>query len=37
VSHPDDAARTIVFLCSAANTNTTGEAIRTDGHFLSPG
>lgn len=37
VSHPDDAARMIVFLCSAANTNTTGEAIRTDGHFLSPG
>ncbi|MEO3748972.1 SDR family NAD(P)-dependent oxidoreductase [Plantactinospora sp. B5E13] len=37
VTHPDDVARMIVFLCSAANTNTTGEAIRTDGHFLSPG
>ncbi|GAA2042967.1 SDR family NAD(P)-dependent oxidoreductase [Catenulispora yoronensis] len=37
VSEPEDAARMIVFLCSAANTNTTGEAIRTDGHFLSPG
>lgn len=36
VTHPDDVARMIVFLCSAANTNTTGEAIRTDGHFLSP-
>ncbi|WP_329389285.1 SDR family oxidoreductase [Streptomyces sp. NBC_01351] len=36
VTHPDDVARVIVFLCSAANTNTTGEAIRTDGHFLSP-
>ncbi|NIH80406.1 SDR family NAD(P)-dependent oxidoreductase [Amycolatopsis viridis] len=37
VTHPDDVARMIVFLCSTANTNTTGEAIRTDGHFLSPG
>ncbi|GAA4234975.1 3-oxoacyl-[acyl-carrier protein] reductase [Streptosporangium album] len=37
VTHPDDVARMIVFLCSEANTNTTGEAIRTDGHFLSPG
>ncbi|MFI7047910.1 SDR family NAD(P)-dependent oxidoreductase [Streptosporangium sandarakinum] len=37
VTHPGDVARMIVFLCSAANTNTTGEAIRTDGHFLSPG
>lgn len=36
VTHPDDVARMIVFLSSAANTNTTGEAIRTDGHFLSP-
>jgi 3-oxoacyl-[acyl-carrier protein] reductase len=36
ITHPDDVARMIVFLCSAANTNTTGEAIRTDGHFLSP-
>jgi 3-oxoacyl-[acyl-carrier protein] reductase len=37
VSRPDDIARMIVFLCSTANTHTTGEAIRTDGHFLSPG
>ncbi|GAB2494856.1 hypothetical protein GCM10027187_72320 [Streptosporangium sandarakinum] len=37
VTHPGDVARMIVFLCSAANTNTTGEAVRTDGHFLSPG
>lgn len=37
VTHPDDVARMIVFLCSTANTNTTGEAIRTDGHFFSPG
>lgn len=37
VTHPGDVARMIVFLCSNANTNTTGEAIRTDGHFLSPG
>jgi 3-oxoacyl-[acyl-carrier protein] reductase len=36
VTHPDDVARMIVFLSSAANTNTTGEAIRIDGHFLSP-
>ena len=36
VTQPDDVARMIVFLGSAANTNTTGEAIRTDGHFLSP-
>ncbi|MFF3445273.1 SDR family NAD(P)-dependent oxidoreductase [Streptosporangium sp. NPDC002721] len=36
VSHPGEAARMIVYLCSAANTNTTGEAIRTDGHFLTP-
>lgn len=36
VTDPDDVARMIVFLSSAANTNTTGEAIRTDGHFLSP-
>lgn len=36
VTHPEDVARVIVFLCSAANTNTTGEAVRTDGHFLSP-
>lgn len=36
VTQPEDVARMIVFLCSEANTNTTGEAIRTDGHFLSP-
>jgi 3-oxoacyl-[acyl-carrier protein] reductase len=37
VTDPSDVARMIVFLCSAANTNTTGEMIRVDGHFLSPG
>jgi 3-oxoacyl-[acyl-carrier protein] reductase len=36
VTEPDDIARVIVFLCSAANSQTTGEAIRVDGHFLSP-
>jgi 3-oxoacyl-[acyl-carrier protein] reductase len=36
VTEPDDVARTIVFLCSTANTNTTGEMIRVDGHFLAP-
>ncbi|MFC6085982.1 SDR family NAD(P)-dependent oxidoreductase [Sphaerisporangium aureirubrum] len=36
VTHPEDVARMIVFLCSTANTNTTGESIRTDGHFLTP-
>jgi 3-oxoacyl-[acyl-carrier protein] reductase len=36
VTQPDDVARIIVFLCSAANTNTTGEAVRADGHFLTP-
>ncbi|MFC5748314.1 SDR family NAD(P)-dependent oxidoreductase [Actinomadura rugatobispora] len=36
INRSDDVARLIVFLCSAANTNTTGEVIRTDGHFLSP-
>lgn len=33
VTKPDDVARMIVFLCSGANTQTTGEAIRVDGHF----
>lgn len=37
VTEPEDVARMIVFLSSEANSNTTGEAIRTDGHFLSPG
>ncbi len=36
VTEPDDIARMIVFLCSAANTQTTGELIRVDGHFLAP-
>ncbi|PRY02338.1 SDR family NAD(P)-dependent oxidoreductase [Allonocardiopsis opalescens] len=36
VSRPEDVAAMVVFLCSAANTHTTGEAVRTDGHFLSP-
>jgi 3-oxoacyl-[acyl-carrier protein] reductase len=37
VTAPEDVARLIVFLCSEANSNTTGELIRVDGHFLSPG
>ena len=36
VTHPEDVARTIVFLCSSANSNATGELIRVDGHFLAP-
>jgi 3-oxoacyl-[acyl-carrier protein] reductase len=36
VTAPADVARTIVFLCSAANSNTTGELVRVDGHFLAP-
>jgi 3-oxoacyl-[acyl-carrier protein] reductase len=36
VTEPDDVARTIVLLCSEANSNTTGELIRVDGHFLAP-
>lgn len=31
----DEVARVIVFLCSEANGNVTGEAIRADGHFLA--
>lgn len=37
VTEPADVAGLIVFLCSGANTNITGEMIRVDGHFLSPG
>jgi 3-oxoacyl-[acyl-carrier protein] reductase len=36
VSTPDDVARAVVFLGSAANTRITGEAVRVDGHFPSP-
>ncbi|GII81969.1 hypothetical protein Sru01_69510 [Sphaerisporangium rufum] len=36
VTRADEVARLIVFLCSAANTNITGEAVRADGHFLTP-
>jgi 3-oxoacyl-[acyl-carrier protein] reductase len=32
---PEDVANVIVFLCSRANTNVTGEAIHADGHFLA--
>lgn len=35
VSEPCEVASLIVFLCSAANTNITGELIRADGHFLT--
>jgi enoyl-[acyl-carrier-protein] reductase (NADH) len=36
VSHAREIADLIVFLCSARNTNITGQAIRADGHFLTP-
>ena len=36
VTEPDDVARAIVFLCSSANSNITGELVRVDGHFLAP-
>ena len=32
---PEDVANVIVFLCSQANGNITGEAVRADGHFLA--
>jgi 3-oxoacyl-[acyl-carrier protein] reductase len=35
-STAEEVASLIVFLCSAANTNVTGELIRADGHFLAP-
>jgi 3-oxoacyl-[acyl-carrier protein] reductase len=35
VSQAREVASLIVFLCSAANTNITGELIRADGHFLT--
>ncbi|MFC7245114.1 SDR family NAD(P)-dependent oxidoreductase [Catellatospora aurea] len=31
-----DVANTIAFLCSAANSNITGQVVRVDGHFLTP-
>lgn len=37
VTEPREVAAAIVFLCSGQNTNVTGEAVRADGHFLSPG
>jgi 3-oxoacyl-[acyl-carrier protein] reductase len=36
VSQAREIADLIVFLCSARNTNITGQAIRADGHFLTP-
>jgi 3-oxoacyl-[acyl-carrier protein] reductase len=36
VSEAREVADLIVFLCSARNTNITGQAIRADGHFLTP-
>lgn len=33
---PDDVARVVAFLGSAANTHVNGERIRVDGHFLAP-
>lgn len=35
VSEAPEVAGLIVFLCSAVNTNITGELIRADGHFLT--
>ncbi len=32
---PEDVANVIVFLCSQANGNVTGETLRADGHFLA--
>jgi 3-oxoacyl-[acyl-carrier protein] reductase len=32
----EEVARVVVFLCSAANGNVTGELVRADGHFLTP-
>ena len=34
-TEPHEVANLIVFLCSGANTNITGELIRADGHFLT--
>ncbi|GAA4257600.1 SDR family NAD(P)-dependent oxidoreductase [Dactylosporangium darangshiense] len=36
VSEAGEVAEVIVFLCSARNTNVTGQAVRADGHFLTP-
>jgi 3-oxoacyl-[acyl-carrier protein] reductase len=36
VSEAHEVADLIVFLCSNRNTNITGQAIRADGHFLTP-
>lgn len=36
ITRPEDVASMIVYLCSNANTNTTGELVRVDGHFLAP-
>jgi NAD(P)-dependent dehydrogenase (short-subunit alcohol dehydrogenase family) len=32
-----EVANLLVFLCSAANGHVTGELIRADGHFRTPG
>lgn len=36
ITRPREVAELVVFLCSACNTNITGEAIRADGHFFTP-
>jgi 3-oxoacyl-[acyl-carrier protein] reductase len=36
VSRAREIADLVVFLCSARNTNVTGQAIRADGHFVTP-
>jgi 3-oxoacyl-[acyl-carrier protein] reductase len=35
LTEPEDVANVIVFLCSGANGNVTGETVRADGHFLA--
>jgi 3-oxoacyl-[acyl-carrier protein] reductase len=35
-TRPEEVASLVIYLCSAANTNVTGELIRADGHFLTP-
>jgi 3-oxoacyl-[acyl-carrier protein] reductase len=35
LTEPEDVASIVVFLCSEANRNITGETIRADGHFLA--
>ena len=36
VTTPEEVANTILFLCSQANSNITGQVVRVDGHFMTP-